>query len=576
MGDSIARCSMCKYDFQRASQGEADSAVAEAKKILTQKEEENLARTEAKRSEEEKHLAEIREKINREINTLSAQFESEKLRLDAEYAAMQKKAIDEKLKLEEELNATRAEVEVERAKIDEARLDGERIRQARIDEGEVKYQEMIRAAEEEQQKILEDAQKQTENLAIQIEKEFADAIAKRDAVVAEATELQTYLDNSDAIKKEKEEELAQADKALDEIQRAVQEGQSRIAEVDNEYKQALEAFEVEKERMAREGREIAEQQAGEALKAKEQADAEREQINKERELIIADIEQRRTEAQAELDGLVEQAKQVIAEAEEAGRQRDEIMAIVEEAQQVAAQKEELEKQIAEEMASRDKTREEFEAEMNKTREEYDGQIKDYESQLIEWNGQIEAIKGEYDEAQRIIADSKNAEIQAAVAAEQIILDAEKRAVFLKEASLSESEKGAMLKQIEEKEQKILEMEKERDALAAKIASLESSIAALEKKAMEGGFGGGADNGPKEYCVEIVPHNASSEVDVEGINKVLLKKSALGWKLSSVINDEGGKLQSSLGNDASSGSLSVGAYTSKEDRVVLIFERSKKA
>ena len=48
----------------------------------------------------------------------------------------------------------------------------------------------------------------------------------------------------------------------------------------------------------------------------------------------------------------------------------------------------------------------------------------------------------------------------------------------------------------------------------------------------------------------------------------------GWTLVSVINDDGGKLQSSLGGEAAA-SLSMGSFTSKEDRVILIFERPKK-
>ena len=160
MGDNVARCSMCKYDFQKASGGDTDAAIAEAQQVLSKKEEENLARTEAKRSEEEKHLAEIREKINREIATITAQFESEKLRLDSEYAALQKQAIDEKLKLESELNETRAEVEKERARIIEARSAGEKAKQEKIDEGQAKYDEMIKLAEQEQQKMIEAAQKE--------------------------------------------------------------------------------------------------------------------------------------------------------------------------------------------------------------------------------------------------------------------------------------------------------------------------------------------------------------------------------------------------------------------------------
>lgn len=116
---------------------------------------------------------------------------------------------------------------------------------------------------------------------------------------------------------------------------------------------------------------------------------------------------------------------------------------------------------------------------------------------------------------------------------------------------------------------------EKAELDKKIKALEESMASLEKKAQSGAFGGAA-SGPKEYCVEVVNHNSSSEVDADGINKILQKKSADGWTLTSIINDDGGKIQSSLqGNDTSGGSLAVGAFSSKEDRVVMIFERPKK-
>ena len=114
-----------------------------------------------------------------------------------------------------------------------------------------------------------------------------------------------------------------------------------------------------------------------------------------------------------------------------------------------------------------------------------------------------------------------------------------------------------------------------DDLNEKIKSLEASIADLQKKVATGAIGG-ADFGPKEYCVDVVNHNGQSEVDADGINSILQKRAADGWKLTSVINDDGGKIQSSLsGNDSSAGSLAVGAYISKVDRVVLIFERPRK-
>lgn len=176
---------------------------------------------------------------------------------------------------------------------------------------------------------------------------------------------------------------------------------------------------------------------------------------------------------------------------------------------------------------------------------------------------------------RIIADSKTATVTAQAIAQEIILDAEKKSVFLKEVALSESDKGRMLKQIEEKEQQIKDMEKQKDELVAKITQMEEAIADLNKKIKEAATAVSiADSGNKEYVVEVVKHNSNGEVDSEGINHVLQSRSNDGWKLSFILNDEGGKLQAALGSSESN-SLSVGAYSSKEDRVVLIFERAKK-
>ena len=63
----------------------------------------------------------------------------------------------------------------------------------------------------------------------------------------------------------------------------------------------------------------------------------------------------------------------------------------------------------------------------------------------------------------------------------------------------------------------------------------------------------------------------SEVDVKGLSELLKKKSGEGWKLVSAIDDDGGKLISSMGG-AETASLSGGTFNSKEDRLVLIFER----
>ena len=95
MGDNVARCSMCKYDFQKASQGNNDEAAAEAKRILEQKQQDNIARAEAKRSEEEKRILEALEKLKRDYAAMEEQFETEKAKLDKEFTTYQKKKLAE-------------------------------------------------------------------------------------------------------------------------------------------------------------------------------------------------------------------------------------------------------------------------------------------------------------------------------------------------------------------------------------------------------------------------------------------------------------------------------------------------
>lgn len=525
MGDNVARCSMCKYDFQKASSGEVDQAVKEAQSTLSKKEEEAIARSAEKKSEEEKHLAEIKQKITREIDTLKAQFESEKLRLDAEYAQLQRTAIDEKLKLEAELTEKRNELDDVRNYIVTAKKDIEKYRE----EGHIaalkEHDEMIDLAKKEQQRIMVEAQQQTEELARRVEIEYNEAMKKRDDILTEAKELQEFVDKSDKIMAEKAKETEELEARIKKLQ---------------------EAFEAEKIRIEEESKKVSLEQASEAVRIKEQADAERRAIDAEKKEIIADIEKRRADAQVELDGLVSQAKQVIEQAEEATKQRDEMNKIIEEARALEIKKGEYEKQITE-----------------------------YEAQATTWTAQIDSLKNKYDEAQRIIADSKTATVTAQAIAQEIILDAEKKSVFLKEVALSESDKGRMLKQIEEKEQQIKDMEKQKDELVAKITQMEEAIADLNKKIKEAATAVSiADSGNKEYVVEVVKHNSNGEVDSEGINHVLQSRSNDGWKLSFILNDEGGKLQAALGSSESN-SLSVGAYSSKEDRVVLIFERAKK-
>lgn len=531
MGDNVAKCSMCKYDFQKASMGDTDKAIEEAANMLAAKDAENKSKTAERRSEEEKQLIALKERMQKEIDSLEAQYAEKKGKLDAEYEEMHRIALAEKDALEKDLADAKAQIDKSREVANKLRADTEAETTAKREQAQKEYDEMINHAKQEQQRIITEAQENTDALAVQVQQEFEEAMKKRDEILAEAKQAQDLVDNADKIIAEKE--------AL------IKDSEAKQAELEGAIRKLNDDFEAEKVRIDEESKKISMEQANEALRLKEEADAERRAINEEKDAIIADIEQRRADAQTELDQLVEQAKQVIADAEEAQKAKDEMDSIIAEAKACEGQMNEMKAQIA-----------------------------DYEKQASDWDSKIKGIQGEYDEAVRIIADSKNATIQAEAIGQEIILAAEKQAVFLKEASLSESEKGKMLKLIEEKEQQIKDMEQQRDELIGKIEKMQQAISDLEQKMQNAPVGGKAilSDGPKEYKVEIVTHNASAEVDHEEIQGVLTRMAKDGWKLVSAINDEGGKLQSAL-TGSESASLSAGAFTSKEDRVVLIFERA---
>ena len=207
MGDNVARCSMCKYDFQKASQGNNDEAAAEAKKILDQKQAENIARAEAKRSEEEKRILEALDKLKRDYANTQEQFETERAKLDKEFTTFQKKKLAEQEALEKSVDTIRDEVIEARDKRDSLRKEANEMMAEAKKKSQKEHDEMIEAARIEQQKIYEETQKQTEQLAAQVEKEYAAALAQRDEVIAQAKEVQAMMDNADKIKAEKEKEI---------------------------------------------------------------------------------------------------------------------------------------------------------------------------------------------------------------------------------------------------------------------------------------------------------------------------------------------------------------------------------
>ena len=257
----------------------------------------------------------------------------------------------------------------------------------------------------------------------------------------------------------------------------------------------------------------------------------------------------------------------MVEAEAAITRRDQLNA------EIAA----FEKEAAQQRMDLDETMEASRKELEEAEEKKAQAEKEYAEYRKESTGiqeQIKSLQAELKEAKEIIADSKNATVLAEAAAQEIVLNAEKQSVFLKQAALSESEKGKMLDQIEELEKQVKEKEMEKAELEKKLASLDAAVAELEKKVRSGGAGSGA---PMEYIVETVEHNKSSEVNVDALSKLLKKKSAEGWTLISVVDDDGGKLISSMGGGSEAGlsSLSGSPFAQKEDRLVLIFGRPMK-
>ena len=218
MGDNVARCSMCKYDFQKASQGNNDEAAAEAKKILDQKQAENIARAEAKRSEEEKRILEAVEKLKRDYASMEEQFETEKAKLEKEFTTFQKKKLSEQQTLEKSVENLRDEVIEARDKRDALRKEANEMMSEAKKKSQKEHDDMIAAAKIEQEKIYEETQKQTEQLAAQVEKEYAQALAKRDELIAQAKEVQNMMDNADKIKAEKEREIKAAEAKIVKLQ----------------------------------------------------------------------------------------------------------------------------------------------------------------------------------------------------------------------------------------------------------------------------------------------------------------------------------------------------------------------
>ena len=119
-----------------------------------------------------------------------------------------------------------------------------------------------------------------------------------------------------------------------------------------------------------------------------------------------------------------------------------------------------------------------------------------------------------------------------------------------------------------------EMAKSKEELEKQLNEMQKTIKKLQDRIDNMPVGGGAvaiADGMKEYSVVVVPHLPNGEVNSERIAEILATKAAGGWRLHSMVNDEGGKLQATMGGESMS--LSQSSVSIKEDRVIMIFERN---
>ncbi|MBR6253922.1 MAG: hypothetical protein IKR22_00660, partial [Clostridiales bacterium] len=275
---------------------------------------------------------------------------------------------------------------------------------------------------------------------------------------------------------------------------------------------------------------------------------EKERVDAETAQLLGSARQEKEKMEKEASQMLEQAKKTVADAEaEKNKLTSEARASCD---VIAKQKAALESDIAKMTKEQEQSKHTFET-------------------------QIAGLQTDLDNAKAIIADSKIAKKLAEVEAQELILKAEKRAVALKDAALSESEKGKLQDELKKKESELAEMAKSKEELEKQLNEMQKTIKKMQDRIDNMPVGGGAvaiADGMKEYSVVVVPHLSNGEVNSERIAEILATKAAGGWRLHSIVNDEGGKLQATIGG-GDSVSLNASSVSIKEDRVIMIFERN---
>lgn len=617
MGDNVARCFMCKYDFQKASREGEDVARKEAEENVKKNEMEVSGRVSEKKAEEERLIAQIKEKSRAEIETVQHQLEEEKLRLEQEYVEARKRSLEERTRLDKDLNIVRAEIEKEKKALADTATMREIAERAAIKESEGAAKKYIEMAKMEAEQLLKAANAETEALAIQVQKEYNDAMDKRQEVLDEASRLRDEVKAAQKkindLKAEHENNLlivsdakAQAEiQSKDILDKARKEAAALLEDARKESETKLSEVESAHQRLTREAEQLrneidttrasAQEELNGYLEQAKLAIAELEQAQKTRATIDSEIDSIRNQATAvrvEAEAMKKEAEETKQKAqEELAHAKDELEAVRQQTEdakkkaendvtvildEVTRTREQAEKEVQAILSDRDMIRGQVEEEANTLRAEIEQAREDIKNSESE----RKAAAAEAAEV-RNLANAEATEIrrQAAEEAQNLVLVAEKKSITIKESAVSESERGRLMKEYDDKTgslqsliDELQENLKARESdLANKGEEVNKIMDELEKlKEQQQHVGMTPRSVPMEYEIEVIPHKLSGEVDSDAISAVLLKRGPKGWKLHSLINDEGGKLQSTLG---ASEKMSLSSPVSvKEDRVIMIFER----
>jgi len=588
MGDNVARCFMCKYDFQKAAREGEEIAREEAAANVRQVELNANERVAEKKAEEEKLLSDTQEHARLELEALQRQLEGEKLRLEQEYVEARKKSLEERTKLDKDLAAVRRQIADENKLLEEEQQKRSQY-----------VEETAKIGQEKADMLLKAAQDETAALAIQVQKEYNEAVNRMQQLLDESNRLQS--------------ETAASQMALDKIKQEyasisseTEAARTKVEQTKAELRQQVEKETADLRKQAEaEAAEYIEQAKKDAARITSDAETAHNNLLTESNQIMQQMEINRKQAEEELNAYIAEAKAAIAATDEAQAARskaeEDIRRMTEQAASAKEQAEEDARRAQEDArkaqdevkdiilqteAARQKAQQEAQSyldEVEITRRQAREEVQKIldERQAIQDQAEKEAAEliKEIEEARAGAEESKEARNTAIEEAEAIILEAQKRAVAIKELAISQSEKGRITKELEASRQEALD---QAAALQQKLADCEAELAGRDRKVSEImeelnilneqklQSGLVPVSVPMEYEVEIIRHLPTGEVDSESIADTLAKRGPEGWKLHSLVNDEGGRLQASVGAGEKY-SLASGA-SFKEDRVILIFER----